>query len=264
MSFQIRLRAILLAGGLFLLLVALFLSFQGIMPFLDYHWWKIQHTWAHLNALEAATGENARTWAGLTIPLFFGFPTVFSLLGAIFIWGVWPGIPAIILSQILCSVGTMVLTSLRLALSRKPDQTRELVAGSGVRSSHLAFFPRLFLSVPTRVSDAMIASGHTSSDSWVGTLMGSILGLALRITIQGLWAKSLIHLVINFLPVAEVEIAAFMASSAVLVFMYIWPRIPELLPQRDTLGELFLDLTGERTLSSLPPRRPTGSSAGPA
>ena len=255
MKVQIRLRAVLFAGGMLLMLIGLFLSFQGIMPFLDYRWWKIQHTWAHFQALEAEPIMNARLWAGLALPLFFGFPVMISLVGAVFVWGMWPGIPAIIAAQILGSILTILITAVRHSRWPISDSTVALLQEREVHAEQLAFVPRLFLAVPTRVTDAMIATSRTAADSPGKILFGTILGLSFRVTIQGLWANSLINLVINFLPVAELEVARFLAISAVLVFMYLWPRIPELLPKRPILGELFLDLTGERSLSDLPPPR---------
>jgi len=45
--------------------------------------------------------------------------------------------------------------------------------------------------------------------------------------------------------------ALFLFFTAVLIGWFIWPRIPELIPSREDLGEFLLDINQERDLSPL-------------
>lgn len=249
-----KLRRTLFATVAIFIVCLLVMSLFDKLPLLDAKWWKVKHTWTIMEYKTHSWKAHSRLLLGFSIPLFFGFPTVLSLAPAIFIWGFWPGIASIVSVHFLIS-------SFFYFVSRKDSnwfspgpKLKELLDKNQMANRILALYLRLFLSMPCRTTDLVIAWKKTPDDTFLGTIIRSLLGISIRVGIQGIWLNSLLNLLINFRPFPEVDTSTFLFFSAILMYLTIWPRIPELLPDRDNFGEFCLDLLEEREHSKLPPR----------
>ena len=178
--------------------------------------------------------------------LYVGFPSILALMYLTLVWGpVWG------------FMGTLACHLLSFFLILKRDRQRiidqqmldpdllKLVENTTLSGSQMSFFPRLFLGLPLRTVDLMVNVARTPEDTLPRIILLSMGSMGLRLLIQVVWFTSFTGMVIGFTPFPEKDVALFLFSSALLMVLSLWPKIPELVPGKPKLPEFFTTLTGE-------------------
>ncbi|MFZ2961498.1 MAG: hypothetical protein WA705_31865 [Candidatus Ozemobacteraceae bacterium] len=115
---------------------------------------------------------------------------------------------------------------------------KEIAGSPGLSASQVAFWPRLFLNLPPRTLDALLAWKRAPGESLFAFLPGYLGGIFIRNTLQLLWLFAGFNFLRDFRPFPENDLLSFFFWSAVLFVLSIWTRVPELIPGVESLSLL--------------------------
>jgi len=222
-----------------------FVHFQNI-SFLEASHFKIFFTWGALWVEEWKYYHHFQVWGMIFSSYLLGFPTIYGLFAGILFWGPIGSFFLTLFAQVIAS--WIVLKKgkpTEKGFFRLEKEVVELVRESSLSAAQLAFFPRLFVAIPLRTIDQMVALTKPDRDGVGKYLFISVLGTGIRLLFESIWANTLVFLVVDFRPFPDSDLAWFLTSTAVLIFSYLFPKIPEFVPGKAEIKKFFQTLSDQ-------------------
>lgn len=218
---------------------------------------KIRLTWEKMSIGLLSWKTHACILLGTFSSIFLGMPSFLTFGVLAVVWGTLPGFVLTAIFQVFSTFvvlkfGAPIAFGWRYLEIELIDHPKTL----GITARQLAFLPRLFIGMPLRTVDQMIAAAHIPDQSLLPVLALSAVGMTFRLGAESYWIITGLHLMIGFQLFPEDEIVKFLLCTALLIFSLIWPKIPEAIPGDDRSANFFKTVFETNAVS-----KPQGSTA---
>lgn len=235
--------------NLFVVLVVLFLA----KSLYSYHLasifhtpeFKIRYTWQILWLKDSPLQTHFAVVVSAFVFCLVGLPSISGLFLLQFFWGMKTAFAVVWVFQVVSAF--IVFGRGPRPESQRQNFDPELISSiqaSSLTASDLSFLPRLFVGLPHRTLDLMISFAKTAEDSLIQILFYSIIGIGIRLSVEALWLTAFVHLFVGFIPFPEEYAGLLLFTTSLLFASIVWPKIPELVPGKNKLGQLCLLLSG--------------------
>ena len=211
---------------------------------------KLRYTWYLLRIENLQAYYHFWIFMGITALSLIGFPSIFGIIVAVLLWGSYKGFVAVMAAQMVASGVLMLkIQPTTSGLKKLEPELMEMIKKSETSPKLLAIYLRLFISFPLRTIDQMVSFACGNKNGIFLAYIFSGIGIGIRLLVETAWFISLLNLILDYRPYPEVDLTWFLISSALIIFSYIWPTMPEIAPGDKETGKLLLVLAGEQPLS---------------